>query len=147
MASSTSGELLFTTAVSDFTYNGNGNDTNFDISVDGGVAQSVSLSSNLGDLTSLATELNSQIVGATVTANASNGLTFTSDTTGTSSNVQITNADTNATSGLGISNSTGTTGTAVYEYSLDGVAATLSTSTGYYTGASLTSSEGLVLNR
>lgn len=144
LISSTSGELLFTTAVPDFSYNGNGNDANFDISVDGGVAQSVSLSSNLGDLTSLVAELNSQIAGATVTANSSNGLTFTSDTTGTSSSVQITNADTNATTGLGISNTTGTTGTAVYGYSLDGVAATLNTSTGYYSGISLTPSEGLV---
>ena len=144
LTSSTSGELLFTTAVPDFSYNGNGNDANFDISVDGGVAQSVSLSSNLGDLASLVAELNSQIAGATVTANSSNGLTFTSDTTGTSSSVQITNADTNATSGLGISNTTGTTGTAVYGYSLDGVAATLNTSTGYYSGISLTPSEGLV---
>ena len=144
VTSTTAGELSFATAASDFSYSGSGNSASFNVTVDGGAAQSISLSSDLGDLSSLVTELNSQISGATVTSNSSNGLTFTSDSTGTSSTVQITNADTNASSGLGISNTTGTTGTSVYGYSLDGTAANLDSSTNYFTGANSTPSQGLI---
>ena len=127
--SSTSGVLSFSEAVTDFTYNGNGNDANFDISVDGAAAQTVSVSSNTGDIAGLLTELNSQITGATVTSGSDGALVFTSNSAGSGSSVTISNVDANAISGLKLSNSAGVDGTETYSYSIGGTVGSFDSST------------------
>lgn len=143
--SSTSGVLSFSEAVTDFTYNGNGNDANFDISVDGAAAQTVSVSSNTGDIAGLLTELNSQITGATVTSDSNGALVFTSDSAGSGSSVTISNVDANAISGLKLSNSTGVDGTETYSYSIGGTVGSFDSSTNRVLGLAPSGSEGLDL--
>jgi flagellin len=83
--------------------------SSFDLAVDGGAAQTVSLNSNYAGTDQLLTAINNQITGATATINSSGFLTFTSETGGASSEIDISNltGQTAALLGLSVANDTG----------------------------------------
>lgn len=67
------------------------NSITFEISVDGGAAQEITLNTNLADADALVAAIQAQLEGATVSvADGTGFLTITSDTTGADSNVTIT---------------------------------------------------------
>ncbi|MDP1931192.1 MAG: flagellin [Gammaproteobacteria bacterium] len=85
----------------------------FDVTVDGGAAQTVTLSTNIGNQGDLLTAINGQLVGATASVDDDGFLTITSATTGTASSVQVGNIGGSLAGGaiLGLSNGS-TSGTA-----------------------------------
>lgn len=122
---STAGTLTAGSAISVTSYNGNGNEAVFSVSVDGATAVQVTLSNNDSTTTEVLGRINTALSSAGVTASLTNDiLTFTSDSTGTSSSVEITAADANAIAGLGISVGAGTAGTSSTAYTINGSAAT-----------------------
>lgn len=125
-------------------YNGGGNNAVFSVSVDGAAAVEVTLSNNDSTTAAVLGRINTALSSAGVTASLTNDiLTFTSDSTGTSSSVEITAADANAIAGLGIAVGAGTAGTTSTDYTINGSAVT--TSDNVITGAVGTAVEGLSL--
>lgn len=139
---STSGAITASGAITNFNYAGS-KLASFDVSVDGGAAQTITLNSNLSDSTGLLAAINGQLTGATASVDGSDVLSITSDQTGSSSTVSISNADANATSGLLIANGSGTTGTASFAYSIAGQSATYDATNNSILGAEGSDVEGL----
>ena len=140
---STSGAITASGAITNFNYAGS-KLASFDVSVDGGTAQTITLNSNLSDSTGLLAAINGQLTGATASVDGSNVLSITSDQTGSSSTVSISNADANATSGLLIANGSGTTGTASFAYSIAGQSATYDATNNSILGAEGSDVEALI---
>ena len=144
--STTSGALTAGSAISVRSYNGNGNNAVFSISVDGATAVEITLNSNNSPAAVVLDEINAALTAASAGATASltsDILTFTSDSTGTGSTVEITAADVNAIAGLGIAVGAGTAGTSTTSYTINGEAVTAAD--GVITGAVGTAVEGLSL--
>ena len=142
----TSGSLTASSAISVRSYNGNGNNAVFSISVDGATAVEITLNSNNSPAADVLDEINAALTAASAGATASlanDVLTFTSDSTGPTSTIEITAADANAIAGLGIAVGAGTAGTSTTSYTINGEAVT--TADGVITGAVGTAVEGLSL--
>jgi flagellar hook-associated protein 2 len=141
---STAGALTAGSAITVTSYNGGGNNAVFSVSVDSATAVQVTLSNNDSTTTEVLNRINTALASAGVTASLANDiLTFTSDSTGTSSSVEITAADANAIAGLGITVGAGTAGTTSTAYTINGSAVT--TSDDVITGGMGTAVEGLSL--
>ena len=140
---STSGAITASGAIGNFNYAGSSKEASFDVSVDGGAAQTITLNTNVSDITGLLTSINGQLTGATASVDGGNVLSITSDQTGSSSTVSISNADANATSGLLIANGSGTTGTISFAYSIAGQNATYDATNNSILGAEGSDVEGL----
>jgi len=142
----TSGSLTASSAISVRSYNGNGNNAVFSISVDGATAVEITLNSNNSPAADVLDEINAALTAASAGATASlanDVLTFTSDSTGPTSTIEITAAEANAIAGLGIAVGAGTAGTSTTSYTINGEAVT--TADGVITGAVGTAVEGLSL--
>ena len=142
----TSGSLTASSAISVRSYNGNGNNAVFSISVDGATAVEITLNSNNSPAADVLDEINAALTAASAGATASlanDVLTFTSDSTGPTSTIEITAAEANAIAGLGIAVGAGTAGTATTSYTINGEAVTAAD--GVITGAVGTAVEGLAL--
>ena len=142
----TSGSLTASSAISVRSYNGNGNNAVFSISVDGATAVEITLNSNNSPAADVLDEINAALTAASAGATASlanDVLTFTSDSTGPTSTIEITAAEANAIAGLGIAVGAGTAGTATTSYTINGEAVTAAD--GVITGAVGTAVEGLSL--
>ena len=142
----TSGSLTASSAISVRSYNGNGNNAVFSISVDGATAVEITLNSNNSPAADVLDEINAALAAASAGATASlanDVLTFTSDSTGPTSTIEITAAEANAIAGLGIAVGAGTAGTSTTSYTINGEAVT--TADGVITGAVGTAVEGLSL--
>lgn len=151
----TAGTWTAGSAVTVFTYNGGGNDANFDVTVDGAETISVNVNGRHEaagpalDEASLIDEIQLQLDTLTTTSATVaviNGvITFTSGSTGAASTITVSNptGDT-SNSGLGIDSGTSTFGDPpVTSYTLNGDAVT--ESNGLITGLAGTAVEGLTL--
>lgn len=146
-ATTTNTAAIYTasSAVNDFSYNGNGNDVTFAVAVDGGTAQNVTLDSQLNNAEGVRADIQGKLTGVTVTLDASNQLIFTSNTSGSGSSIVISGIDGDEGTQLGLSNATGTAGTTSTSYTINGVAAIADATGNVITGAVGTAVDGLSL--
>ncbi len=126
-------------------YSGAGDALAFDVSVDGGAAQTINLNGTYADRAAIISAINSQLTGATASVDGSNNLVITSNTTGSSSSVTVSNIQpgTNTTDFVtGGSSTAGTDAVAPnYSLSIDGTALDLTSagSDGTITGTEVAS--------
>ena len=132
-------------AVTDFSFNGNGNDVTFSVTVDGGSTQNVTLNSNLSNAEGVRADIAGKLTGVTVTLDASDKLVFTSNTSGTASSIAISGIDGSEGTQLGLSNANGAAGTTSTAYTINGAAAIADSTGNIITGAVGTVIDGLSL--
>jgi len=132
-------------AVTDFSFNGNGNDVTFSVTVDGGSTQNVTLNSNLSNAEGVRADIAGKLTGVTVTLDASDKLVFTSNTSGTASSIAISGIDGSEDTQLGLSNANGAAGTTSTAYTINGAAAIADSTGNIITGAVGTVVDGLSL--
>ncbi len=81
----------FTGANRTLTATGTSGSASFDVAVDGGAAQTVTLDSSIADDTALLTAINGQLTGATASLDGDGFLVITSATTGAASSIVVSN--------------------------------------------------------
>ena len=141
----TAGVYTGGSAVTDFSYNGNGNDVTFSVTVDGGSTQNVTLNSNLSNAEGVRADIAGKLTGVTVTLDASDKLVFTSNTSGAASSIVISGIDGSEGTQLGLSNANGAAGTTSTAYTINGAAAIADATGSVITGAVGTAVDGLSL--
>ena len=141
----TAGVYTAGSAVTDSTYNGNGNDVTFSVTVDGGSTQNVTLNRNLSNAEGVRADIAGKLTGVTVTLDASDKLVFTSNTSGTASSIAISGIDGSEGTQLGLSNASGAAGTTSTAYTINGAAAVADATGNVITGAAGTAVDGLSL--
>jgi len=98
----------------------------FDVAVDGGGAQTITLGSDIADSTALLAAVNGQLTGATASITAGGDFSIVSDTTGAASEIELSNVDAadapvgGSQLGLADGNGVGTDGTdASLQFTID----------------------------